>query len=408
MNSRRDYATVTLAYWAFTLSDGALRMLVLLHLHELGRGALEIASLFLLYEFFGVVTNLLGGWLGARFGLKATLFAGLGLQIAACSMLLVDPTRLGIPWLMTSQAFCGIAKDLTKMSAKSYIKLVVPAGDETGLMRWVAILTGSKNALKGAGFFLGGLLLSLVGFGNAAAFLIVLLAAALLLAVALLPRAAGRSGGKVPISGLFSRDARLNWLAAARLFLFASRDAWFVLALPLFLGSALRWDFWQVGGFLALWIVGYGFVQAAAPGFVAGRSGAAPGAGRLGLWTLLLVLPLSGVIALVGGTNVSAGGLIVGLGLFGVVFAATSAIHSYLVVSYAEADRVALRVGFYYAANALGRLLGTLLSGSLYLAADPGRGLRRALGAAVVLVLASALATWRLRLAERRHGPPLA
>ncbi|MCA9322395.1 MAG: MFS transporter, partial [Planctomycetes bacterium] len=141
----RQYAVVTGAYWSFTVTDGALRMLVLLHLHELGRSALEIASLFLFYEVFGVVTNFLGGYIGSRFGLKSTLVGGLSLQIAALAMMVVDPSRLTIPWVMISQSLSGVAKDLTKMSSKSLVKLVLPEDDDHRLMKWVAVLTGSKN-----------------------------------------------------------------------------------------------------------------------------------------------------------------------------------------------------------------------------------------------------------------------
>src|SRR3546814_16323600 len=62
------YIAVTAAYWAFMLTDGALRMLVLLHFHTLGFSAIQLAYLFLLYEFMGVVTNLSAGWIAARFG----------------------------------------------------------------------------------------------------------------------------------------------------------------------------------------------------------------------------------------------------------------------------------------------------------------------------------------------------
>lgn len=164
----RSYALVTAAYWGLTLTDGALRMLVLLYFHNLGYNPLQVAALFILYEFFGVITNLIGGWIGSRFGLKLTLFSGLGVQILALSMLALLPPGwpqwMAIAYVMGSQALSGIAKDLTKMSSKSAIKLVVPPNAEGALFKWVAILTGSKNALKGVGFFLGGALLATAGF----------------------------------------------------------------------------------------------------------------------------------------------------------------------------------------------------------------------------------------------------
>ncbi|WP_350356191.1 MFS transporter [Pseudomonas sp. G2-4] len=163
----RQYLLVTGNYWAFTLTDGALRMLVVLHFHALGYSPLQIAALFLFYELFGVITNLVGGYLGARLGLNRTMNIGLGIQVAALLMLTVPVAWLTIPWVMGAQALSGIAKDLNKMSAKSSIKLLVPDGQQGKLYKWVAILTGSKNALKGVGFFLGGALLALIGFKGA-------------------------------------------------------------------------------------------------------------------------------------------------------------------------------------------------------------------------------------------------
>ncbi|EXF46675.1 major facilitator superfamily transporter [Pseudomonas sp. BAY1663] len=163
----RQYLIVTGNYWAFTLTDGALRMLVVLHFHTLGYTPLQIAALFLFYEIFGVVTNLIGGYLGARLGLNRTMNIGLALQVFALLMLTVPAAWLTVPWVMGAQALSGIAKDLNKMSAKSSIKLLVPGSEQGTLYRWVAILTGSKNALKGVGFFLGGALLALLGFAGA-------------------------------------------------------------------------------------------------------------------------------------------------------------------------------------------------------------------------------------------------
>jgi len=397
MRSVRDYAVITAAYWVFTLTDGALRMLVLLYLNQRGHAPLEIASLFLFYEFFGIVTNFVGGWLGARFGLRSTLFSGLALQIAACSMLALAPTGLTVLTLMVAQAISGIAKDLTKMSAKSYVKLVVPAGDATGLMRWVAILTGSKNTLKGVGFFLGGLLLATAGFQGACAAMAVALVAALVFCAVVLPRDAGRATSKVRLSAMLSKDARIRWLCVARFFLFGSRDVWFVLALPIFLATDLGWSFSQVGGFLAVWVIGYGVVQASAPAYLRRTD-----AGAAAFWTALLVAPLGGIVlALYYGAS-PATTLTLGLAAFGVVFAINSAIHSYLIVAYAAADKVSLAVGLYYMANAAGRLTGTLLSGAIFQAAGRGLdGLIACIATSLALVLASRLACGPLRTAER-------
>ena len=405
MRNVRDYTTVTLTYWVFTLTDGALRMLVLLWLHELGRSPLEIASLFLLYEFFGVLTNFVGGWLGARFGLKSTLFSGLALQVLSFSLLASQAASLSVPLVLVAQGLSGVAKDLTKMSSKSYIKLVVPHTDQRGLMRWVALLTGSKNTLKGAGFFLGGFLLASLGFERTCQGLAAVLALALVVSAVLLPRAAGRATSRVAFSQVLSRDPRVNWLSAARLFLFGSRDIWFVLALPVFLSSALGLTHAEVGGALALWVIGYGVVQASAPRFL-GRGaadGLAAGATNVGWTTLSLVVPLGGIAGALALGLAPGPTLLVGLTVFGVLFALDSAMHSYLIVAYAERDKVALNVGFYYMANAAGRLVGTVLSGALFQLAGQGQdGLLLCLGGSGVFVLVSALLCKPLRAAEAR------
>jgi len=410
MPRQRDYALVTGTYWVFTLTDGALRMLVLLYLHQAGRSPFEIASLFLFYEFFGIVTNLFGGWLGARTGLKSTLVVGVSLQIAACGLLALNAEALTLTLFMLAQAMSGTAKDLTKMSSKSYVKLVVPEGDAHGLLRWVAWLTGSKNTLKGVGFFLGGWLLASIGFQQALWSMALALALPLVISLAWLPRAAGRIPGKLRLGQLIARDARVNWLSAARFFLFGARDIWFVLALPIFLSSSLGWSHSQVGGFLALWVIGYGVVQALAPSFMGrGRAAAArtpPAAKALALWTLGLLVPLVGILA--GLTlHLSATTVLVsGLVAFGFVFASASTIHSYLIVAYSDEQKVSLNVGFYYMANAAGRLSGTLLSGSLFQAAGQGlEGLRACLVGSLVLVLCSLVFCWPLGLAERRARP---
>ncbi|PIE21983.1 MAG: MFS transporter [Planctomycetota bacterium] len=408
MRALREYAVVTGAYWVFTLTDGALRMLMLFHLHRLGYSPVEVVSLFLFYEFFGIVTNFVGGWLGARFGLKWTLFLGLSLQIVACSVLAWRAQALTIPLVMAAQGLSGIAKDLTKMSSKSYVKLVVPEGDSRGLMKWVALLTGSKNALKGLGFFLGGALLGLVGFANANWGMSAALALALMVSILLLPQAMGRAKEKPGLSALISRDPRINWLSAARLFLFASRDVWFVFALPIYLSSELGWSHAGSGAFLAAWVIGYGMVQASAPRLVGGKGAAkALDGGRALRLTLLLSLPLAVIAALLYAGLDPALTLIGGLVIFGVVFAACSALHSFLIVHYAERGQVSLGLGFYYSANAAGRLAGTIASGLVYQAAGSGKsGLIACLAVSLASVLLSALLCLLLIRAEERLAAP--
>ena len=383
----RNYALVTGAYWADTIADGAIRVLVLFYFYELGYSPFEVASLFLFYEIFGIITNLVGGWLAARLGLKATLVGGLSTQIFALGMLALAPESwLVVPYVMVAQALSGIAKDLTKMSSKSAVKLVVREGSESELYRWVAILTGSKNALKGVGFFVGGLLLTLVGFQTALGILIGLVGTALITVLALMRGDLGRPNAKAKFSQMFSNSRAVNILAGARIFLFASRDVWFVVGLPVFLRTQLGWSFWEVGAFLAIWVIGYGAVQAAAPKIVR-REGGEPDGRTAGILAFTLALFPAGIaIALDAGVDPT---LVVVLGLiaFGVIFALNSAVHSYLILSYADSDKVSMNVGFYYMANAGGRLIGTILSGLLY----QWQGLVACLWASVAFVLAAGL-----------------
>ena len=362
----RQYLLITGNYWAFTLTDGALRMLVVLHFHQLGYSPLQIAMLFLFYEVFGVITNLVGGWLGARIGLNRTMNIGLAMQVVALSMLLVPAAWLTVPWVMGAQALSGIAKDLNKMSAKSSIKLLVPGDRQGTLYRWVAALTGSKNALKGIGFFLGGALLATVGFAAAVAIMAGALLLVWLLSLLLLKRDLGKAKAKPKFREIFSKSRAINLLSAARMFLFGARDVWFVVALPVFLASTLGWDFWQVGGFLAAWVIGYGLVQSFAPHITGRATGRLPDGRSASAWAVLLAMvPAAMAVLLVYGVPAS-WVLIVGLTVFGVLFALNSALHSYLIVSYASEDGVSLDVGFYYMANAMGRLLGTVLSGWVF------------------------------------------
>ncbi|WP_093474728.1 organoarsenical effux MFS transporter ArsJ [Halopseudomonas yangmingensis] len=394
----RQYLLVTGNYWAFTLTDGALRMLVVLHFHGLGYSPLQIAALFLFYEIFGVVTNLLGGWLGARLGLNRTMNIGLALQVAALLMLTVPAALLTVPWVMAAQALSGIAKDLNKMSAKSAIKLLVPDTQQGTLYQWVAVLTGSKNALKGVGFFLGGLLLALLGFAGAVLAMAALLALIWVASLLLLKKDLGKASRKPKFRDLLSKSRAVNILSGARLFLFGARDVWFVVALPVFLASSLGWDFWQVGGFLALWVIGYGILQSLAPWVTGKRSGRVPDGRAALLWAAGLAgLPAAIALGLQSSLPV-APVLIGGLLLFGAVFAVNSSLHSYLIVSYAKQDGVSLDVGFYYMSNAMGRLVGTLLSGWVY----QSYGLPACLWVSSAFVLLAAL----ISIGLPRHAAP--
>jgi MFS family permease len=367
----RNYAIVTAAYWGFTLTDGALRMLVLLHFFRLGYSPFTLAFLFLLYEAAGIGANLVGGWLATRFGIARMLAIGLATQIAGFLMLsAVSPhwtAVLSVAWVVAAQGICGVAKDLTKTASKSAIKLT--AGEASGrLFRWVAFFTGSKNAMKGFGFFLGGLLLEALGFRGALWAMAAALLCVLAGVVLALPPLMGRAKASRSAREFLGKSRGVNLLAAARVFLFGARDVWFVVGLPVFL-YASGWTFTMVGAFLALWTIGYGAVQAAAPALVRrsadGLSTEVPAARG---WSLALALVPAALAAFVlGGVGPRPDHLVAaGLCVFGVLFAVNSSVHSYLVLAYAGSEKAAEDVGFYYAANAAGRFGGTLLSGLLY------------------------------------------
>lgn len=368
--SLQNYILVTAAYWGLTITDGALRMLVLLYFDQLGYTPIQIAFLFLFYEIFGVITNFLGGWIGSELGLKLTLYGGIGLQVFALAMTsLVTPAwphLLQVVYVMTAQALSGIAKDLTKMSSKSAIKLLIPEEQQSTLFQWVSILTGSKNALKGLGFFVGSVLLAWLGFINA----LIAMAGWLFLIMLtgfFLPRRMGKFESKIKLTQLFSDSQEINILSAARFFLFGARDVWFVVGLPVFLYSTLGWRFEQVGGFLASWVIGYGIIQSQAPNLLSLLgSNQPPQAKTIQIWTFSLAgIPAAIALALQLGAP-PATVIIVGLTIFGIVFAFNSAIHSYMVLAFSENEKVVRNVGFYYMANSGGRLAGTVLSGLIF------------------------------------------
>ena len=391
------YVAVTAAYWAFMLSDGALRMLVLLHFHTLGFSPFTLAWLFLLYEFMGVVTNLSAGWIAARFGLTSTLYAGLTLQIVA----LVALSQLSADWavvtsviyVMVVQGMSGVAKDLSKMSSKSAVKLLAPEGD--GLFRWVAILTGSKNAVKGFGFLLGAALLALIGFTPSVIAMAIVLGAILIGVVAFMPSGLPKGSKSAKFSQVWSKDVRINRLSVARMFLFGARDVWFVVGIPVYFHAVVsdgthagdRSAFFLIGSFMALWIIAYGAVQAWAPKLLKAAECDAHDFPRLAtLWVgiLTIVIGALAVAALFPGPWLTPV-LVAGLLVFGFVFAVNSSLHSYLILAFTKAERVTMDVGFYYMSNAAGRLIGTLLSGLSYQLG----GLSLCLGTAAAMSAAS-------------------
>ena len=403
------YIAVTAAYWAFMLTDGALRMLVLLHFHTLGFSPVQLAYLFILYEVAGMVTNLSAGWIAARFGLTTTLYAGLSLQVVALLALAqLDPSwsiPASVAFVMCVQGASGVAKDLAKMSSKSAVKLLAPSGDG-GLFRWVAILTGSKNAVKGVGFLMGAALLAAFGF-VASIWAMAIVLGVILIAVALfMPSGLPKGSKGAKFSEVFSKSHNVNWLSAARVTLFGARDVWFVVGIPIYFYAVLsdgseagnRAAFFTIGVFMAAWIILYGMVQAATPRIL--RATTRPeaeiiGAARTWAWALFIVpAALTVAVALSPAPQLWLTiTLVIGLLAFGGIFAVNSSLHSYLILAFTKSERVTMDVGFYYMANALGRLIGTLLSGLTYQIG----GLPMVLGTAAVMVALSALTTAKLR-----------
>ena len=358
----RSYLVVTGGYWAFTLTDGAIRMLVVLYFHSLGFSPLEVAGLFVFYEFFGIVTNLVGGWLGARVGLERTMWVGMALQVFALASLAAPEVWLTVPYVMAAQALSGIAKDLNKMSAKASVKHFSTDSSES-LFRWVAVLTGSKNTLKGVGFFLGALLLDVFGYRSALLILAVGLGIVLIVTMMMLPPSIGKMKSKPKFSEMFSLLPAINTLSAARFFLFGARDIWFVIALPVYLSSVSGWSHSAIGSFMAIWVIAYGVVQASAPKLLRKQKSGGPDARSAFRWVAALSVIPAGIAIALGPGQSSTTIIVAGLMVFGFVFAINSAVHSFLILKLSDTEKVSLNVGFYYMSNAGGRLVGTVLSG---------------------------------------------
>jgi predicted MFS family arabinose efflux permease len=407
------YISVTFAYWSFMLTDGAVRMLVLFHFHLLGFSPIELATIFLLYEFMGVITNLYAGYIAARLGLNSTLYAGLGFQIIALSALALYSDALqpsaglasfSLAYVVISQGLSGIAKDLTKMSAKSAVKWLAPDSDGT-LFRWVAFLTGSKNAVKGSGFLLGAALLTFIGFTSALWSLVALLLVVLLLLVFIMPSGLTTKNKSAKLKQVFSVNSHINWLSGARLFLFGARDVWFVVGIPIFFYSILsdgslsqnRTAFFQIGFFMSFWIILYGATQAITPKLLNSASRSRYSIIRITKMAVLFLAVILAVLTAVTAANLLSDRalfyvIVIGLFGFGFVFAINSSLHSYLILAFSDAERVTMDVGFYYMSNAAGRLLGTFLSGVSY----QFGGLPACLACATILCLFSWLLTFPL------------
>jgi predicted MFS family arabinose efflux permease len=380
--------SITLPYLGFELTDGAIRMLVVLTFHQLGYSAFEIAGLFLLYEIAGILTNFVGGWLGSNLGLEKILVAGLAAQVVAMTMLTVSQSWLTVPYVMITQGISGMAKDLVKVSSKSSLKFIIPKNSDSTLFKWVSIITGSKNALKGVGFFLGGLLMVTVGMRFAMLLMAIALGAGIFFTLPMLPKNLGRSHKPLDIRSQFQKTRAIKVLSAARFFLFGSRDVWFVVGLPVFLQDVLGWQYVLTAGFMGAWIVGYGMAQTGVSRvFDGAQLAVSMGYASVAFWTAsLIVFPTLIILCLSLGLDP---GVVLVLGLmgYGVFFAVNSIIHSFLVLVYSDHKKASADVGFYYMANAGGRLLGTLMSGWVY----QTQGLEGCLIWSCVFLLAAAL-----------------
>ena len=403
MSQLKNYMIVTSAYWSFMLTDGVLRMLTLLYFHQQGYSPSTLAFLFLFYEFFGIITNLLGGRLAYYFGLKSTLVSGLLLQVFAIIMLSLLQSHwqasIAVPYVMACQALSGIAKDLTKMSSKTAIKYLIPEDKSSMLFKWVAILTGSKNAIKGCGFFIGGLLLQTLGFQIALQSMAALIAIAFSLSIYLLPKEIGKAKSKNKLSGIFDQNQNIKLLSAARIFLFGARDIWFVVAIPVYLTSTFNWSFTEVGSFMAIWVIMYGFIQAISPTLLHFRNKKNKPCGRTAFELASLLCICMTIIATCFITHfMVTTAIVIGLYLFGAIFAVNSSVHSFLILDYADNDKAVVNVGFYYMANAMGRLIGTLLSGLLYQAG----GISYCLVGSVLFLACSAAIS--LKLPQRKQA----
>ena len=404
------FAIISLSYCLFTVTDGALRMIVLLHAFTKGFDAFEVALMFTLYETMGVVTNFLAGVFGALWGIKSTLLVGLCLQVVSIALLYAWDDAFtkeeAIVFVTAAQGLSGVAKDLVKLGGKSVTKLVTPDEKQSQLFKLVSFITGLKNSLKGAGYFVGAALLA-ASYNLALAVLIGLVVLAMPWAALRLSSDLGTTRKEnVTLEAIFKKNHNVNTLSLARMFLFGSRDLWFEVPLPFFLRSAdgFGWPREAVGAFLAGYIILYGQLQSWSPQAVLSPLGQdPPNKYSAALWAWLL-LPVT--VALAATLQFSAPfverdvdamiALLTALvALFAVVFAVNSAVHSYLIVKYSEGDKVAMNVGFYYMANAAGRLVGTLVSGALYAYSGDTRtqGLAHCFWTSAGFVVVASLAT---------------
>ena len=411
----RNMYMSSIAYVVFTLTDGGARTIVLLHAHQLGFNAIEIALMFALYELMGVATNLAGGFFGSQHGLRFTVMLSLVLQLVGFTALACTGTVFGelkdatdsvrfeaFWWIASCQALNGIAKDLMKLAGKSTPKLVTGPNENSKLFKLVAYLTGMKNSMKGLGYFVGGLLLAGTGYVGALAIMGGFIAILAPFSWIYLDSDLGIAKKRPKCSQVFNKNRNVNILSGARFFLFGSRDIWFEVAAPLFLAAApLDWSDGSVGGFMAGYTIIYGQFQAlTATAFKTEKLKRNPNNRDVVILAMICaVLPaaLGGLLYVIRdhitATQVV---LIMGVALYAIVFAANSSVHSFMIVLYSNRDKVAMDLGFYYMANAGGRLVGTVASGFVFYHTKSEYGLSVCLWISSAFLLGAALVSMLL------------
>jgi MFS family permease len=377
----KPFVVISASYLLFTVTDGGIRTIVLFNAFQRKFSAFEVSIMFVLYELAGTFTNFLAGIAGARWGLKATMLAGLFLQLGGIGMLFGWSEKFtkeqAIIFVTIAQMLSGISKDLVKLGGKAVTKLVTPDSKQGVLYKRVSMITGLKNSLKGVGYFLGGALVQWSYFGALGVMMGIVLLAIPWPALGLESGLGRTRRENITWRSVFKKNHNIQALSAARFFLFASRDAWFDVPLPFYLRSkeGFGWERAAAAALLGAWIILYGQVQSWTPQLVAKPLKQFPANKyHAALWA-----GINAVIPLVLGCFLQFSDifrahdvrammpiLLVGVFVFAIIFAINSSIHSYLAVKYSEGDKIAVDIGFYYMSNSAGRLFGTLVGGALF------------------------------------------
>jgi len=437
------YVTVW-SFNLFTITDGAIRSIILLYANKLGFNAILIAVMFSMYELAGVFTNLFGGVIATRYGLKFTLLCSLVCQVVGLGLLLTIEPIFGDLETMTNkggatafitfcQALSGIAKDLMKLSCKSMPKLVSKPGDDDKLFVLVAWVTGLKNSFKGFGSIVGAILINFTSLVTSVCVLLGIIGLIVPAPILYMDKFLGMNKKNAVFNlKVLQKGRDVNVLSLARFFLFGARDIWYEIAAPLFLSQALLWSDWTVGLFLGGYTIVYGFFQTSVsklfkksskenlsslakvfnglPPVSQVKNWAYGTAAQLVVWSCILY-PLYRHLINTGNSDGALWGInivfVFGVLCFAILFAVNSAVHSYFIVRYAGKDKLAMDMGFYYMANAGGRLVGTLLSGVIYYYTEKQFGLSVPLWSAGATMIAAGFVAIRLEEPATEMSPPI-